>query len=385
MKTLFEHFSTKRKRNEILSRRDSSITAQVSYGTPKSTLSLTPQTPPSPIYTKDDGLTPPSPHSSPASSNRVKIHHDQSEIRTPPSPILCSPQSKRIKVVTTSRRIQDSKQLYLDFGQSSFGKRTICPVCNMLYVNGMKEDEENHRKICSDYSLGVAFNMWKQARVVFEKTSLRGGSTVKDFSLGRAFLVGKDTSTSKDRIVEVRESDSIQLRRKVLKVKDIVDQELGFCNNTLSKNDSETANCVKTLNSTVFGDHPTNAITSNSFFGGKTVYIYIQNKRVIGFCSVEALSKAYHLSPDEVASDHSISSRSTNPSRAMMGVHQLWCHRSHRKEKIATMLIDTARSKFVYGCIVPIKMTAFSSPTSDGTRFARKYGNTISPLIYDCR
>ena len=92
-----------------------------------------------------------------------------------------------------------------------------------------------------------------------------------------------------------------------------------------------------------------------------------------------------------------------------MGVHQLWCHKSHRTKSIARQLVDAARHKLVYGMVVPHSLVAFSSPTADGAAFARRYavgddnnGNVsggivsggnggndgngpVLPLVYDCR
>ena len=98
-----------------------------------------------------------------------------------------------------------------------------------------------------------------------------------------------------------------------------------------------------------------------------------------------------------------------------MGVHQLWCHKSHRTKSIARQLVDAARHKLVYGMVVPHSLVAFSSPTADGAAFARRYavgddtngnggggnvsggnggsdgnggngGNgSVLPLVYDCR
>ena len=357
--------------------------SKLSCHTPKSTLSATPRTPPSPVTTNCDGLTPPSPlethdvldgsknNSTSIQMEDIKNSNNKIDRITPPSPSAYfqseEPQTKRIKIhrhkKLRAQPQQKSKQLYLDFGQSSFGSRTICNVCNMLYVHGVKEDEENHKKICSDYLHGVSFNMWKHARIVLECSSKSKSGLICS---GREYGC----------IVEVKESDSLTLRKKVLQVKNIVDKELGFWNSSSSMQFTS----------------PVSETNSGCLLGGKTAYFYIENKRVLGFCTVEPISKAFHLYPtdnvsktDDNDNHESTSSRSIESSKAMLGVHQLWCHRSHRKKQIATMLVDIARSKFVYGLNVPLNMVAFSSPTSDGARFARKYGNTDKPLVYDCK
>lgn len=56
-------------------------------------------------------------------------------------------------------------QLYLDLGQTNFGKQTICETCGMLFVHGMSEDAIEHKRVCDDYRHGVSFHS-KTARVV---------------------------------------------------------------------------------------------------------------------------------------------------------------------------------------------------------------------------
>lgn len=381
----------------------------------------TPQTPPSPLTTPGDGLTPPSPQSTPSPTATITSASKLStETRaamkhgTLPSQKFTSPTSKKRKsytsssstITTTSRTMtppnsissskrrpqSNSKQLYIDLGQSKFGQRTICRICNMLYVNGIKEDEENHVKICSDYLYGVPFHMWKHSRVVYrddkveKKVEVQRNLFVAAAGQGgggrRIPASSKTGGSEKGCIIEVRDSDLVQLRQKVLQVKNIVEQELGFVN---SESCSFRRNSEKVLSSSL------------SSLGGTTAYLYIQHKRVIGYCIVESISKAFQLhnsNDDNNCNENfthnsdqhhssSISNRSNKSTKGIMGVYQLWCHKSHRKKSIASALIDTARSKFVYGYIVPITMVAFSSPTTDGMKFAKQYCNTDTPLVYD--
>jgi acyl-ACP thioesterase len=57
------------------------------------------------------------------------------------------------------------EQTYLDLGQKSFAKRSICNTCGMLYVHGLNEDSQQHSRICMDYIKGVPFTV-SQARLV---------------------------------------------------------------------------------------------------------------------------------------------------------------------------------------------------------------------------
>lgn len=212
-------------------------------------------------------------------------------------------------------------QMYLDFGQSSFGKRKKCEICGMVYVVGQKDDESSHDQFCKEYTQGVSFPKWKRERVV--------------------------SSCSNERIVEIRPTDPSCFRLKEQEVKTIIDAEMGFVDT--SKNDDN-----------------------------HTIFLFISCKKIIGYCSVEVISSAYEL--------RNFSERDKIPIKrksVMLGIRQIWCHRNHRKEKIASKLVTIAREKMVYGCFIPIENIAFSSPTSDGYMFAKRYTKTDKILMYD--
>jgi hypothetical protein len=57
----------------------------------------------------------------------------------------------------------------------------------------------------------------------------------------------------------------------------------------------------------------------------------------------------------------------------MLGIHKIWVHSKVRKQSIATRLIDAARTRMVFGTVVPAELVAFSSPTEAGAQFAVKY------------
>ena len=65
-----------------------------------------------------------------------------------------SPPSKR-QSKSHKQQKQSTKQLFLDFGQHSFGRQTICSICGMLRVHGMAEDDAQHAKICKGEPMRV--------------------------------------------------------------------------------------------------------------------------------------------------------------------------------------------------------------------------------------
>jgi hypothetical protein len=56
------------------------------------------------------------------------------------------------------------QQTFLDLGQKSHGKRTLCCECGMLYVNGAEEDERQHTAYCRKVKQALIFPGWKDER-----------------------------------------------------------------------------------------------------------------------------------------------------------------------------------------------------------------------------
>lgn len=86
------------------------------------------------------------------------------------SPTSNKTTNKRKPFYLSPSQISNSKkkshQFYLDFGQSDFGKQTICSICGMLRVHGMQEDDAEHAKVCKEFQQGVAYLGWKTERRV---------------------------------------------------------------------------------------------------------------------------------------------------------------------------------------------------------------------------
>lgn len=205
----------------------------------------------------------------------------------------------------------------------------------MLRVLGLEEDDAQHAKVCKAYKEGVTCLGWKNERSVA--------------------TFGKD-----DRILEVRPDDAQQHLNKVVEVKKIVDKELGFANRSRE-------------NTSVTGT-------------GKTTYMFISKKRVVGLLVVKRIQRAYELLQAGVTDDNNVEnsiSRSLKPSKALLGVDQIWVHKAHRHRGIASKLVTAARDHLIFGMVVPLELVAFSSPTDAGLRFAKGYTGSERPLIYD--
>jgi N-acetyltransferase len=161
----------------------------------------------------------------------------------------------------------------------------------------------------------------------------------------------------------------------------IVDQELGF----IPRSD----------------DHKT---WNNNHKNEPTTYLCVVEKRVVGMVLVEEITTAYRIfditpTPPPLTSSVPATSetkqlnfgltRSNQPSKAVLGIYQIWVHDKHRCRGIASALVDVARKHMYFGySAIPVDQIAFSSPTESGLAFAKLYNhrhqNSNAVLVYDC-
>jgi hypothetical protein len=66
---------------------------------------------------------------------------------------------------TMKRNKLSPHQTYLDVGQESFGEKSFCRTCGMLYDQRLEEDSKQHSRVCQDFVQGVPFHV-ETARVV---------------------------------------------------------------------------------------------------------------------------------------------------------------------------------------------------------------------------
>jgi N-acetyltransferase len=219
------------------------------------------------------------------------------------------------------------KQLCLDLGQKKFG-HVRCKVCGMIYTFGLYEDQLEHYRYHRRQANVMSFQGWKKERVVA-------------------------TFNKNDRIIKVLPTDSKKHLNKLSEIFDVMNTELGFkCNFSLTDKRLQT-------------------------------FLYISDKKVIGCVLVESITQAYRLLPSVENRDDTYSLLCSEfPEAAVMGVLRLWVTSSHRLKGIATCLLETARTHFVFGFVVPKSSIAFSDPTSDGRKFATKFCQTSEFLIH---
>lgn len=267
-----------------------------------------------------------------------------------------------------------TQQLYLDFGQASFGKRTQCPHCGTLYVDGVEEDRVAHDRVCRDFVHGVPLRITPALRASKDVIPLEADVLVIEVRMNNTAIlrircrcfdgIRRPSLSSLPMalpFLQVKPSHSLSLRRKAQEVQKIAEQELGF-----ASSDSSSENWEKQAGGTGLSNF--------------TYFLHVVHQRVVGLLATESITRAFVAMGNE-----SVVVCSGKASKANLGVHLLWVHKKHRGKRIATRLLDLARERTVYGyTMVPFNRVAFSSPTEAGLGFARSYmrGSGQPVLVY---
>jgi len=107
------------------------------------------------------------------------------------------------------------------------------------------------------------------------------------------------------------------------------------------------------------------------------IYLYIVEKKCIGLCLVERISRAHKTdestSPIVLESMSSSISISSTTQSVVLGVSRIWTCSSYRRLGIASILVNCASENFIYGMRVEKSLVAFSQPTETGGYFARSW------------
>ncbi|KAF1977107.1 hypothetical protein BU23DRAFT_320151 [Bimuria novae-zelandiae CBS 107.79] len=252
-----------------------------------------------------------------------------------------------------------------------------CKACGMEYVPSLAEDAALHRKFHAMNVGGVDISKAICERL--RQTQVWSGGQ-------RSF------------IAVVGRRDALALRNKAREVLKIVNTELGAVPIPDEALWSQTRNPILPNKSIPEGaeDQPQSSRTGSDRY---KVYLYIQGAKCVGACLAERIQEAYPvLGPDgggdaaaETAGQlpagdaNSSSSISISEARrpAMLGISRIWTSSAHRQRGIATTLLDSARSHFLYGMTVRRDQVAFSQPTESGGRLARKWsGRAAGWLVY---
>ncbi|CAN0324412.1 unnamed protein product, partial [Phaeothamnion confervicola] len=132
-----------------------------------------------------------------------------------------------------------SKQLFLDFGQRSFGKPVHCHRCGLLFVKGIEQEEAEHSKFCrraiATTGSGIPFTGWKTERIVWRlpPNSATAGTSAAAAAATAAPAAALappsgPTPSADERIVEVRADDPPSHKAKLQDVIAAADADMGF-------------------------------------------------------------------------------------------------------------------------------------------------------------
>ena len=221
-----------------------------------------------------------------------------------------------------AKRNGSDNQYQLDAGQKNFGA-TQCTECGVVYQIGDPEDENAHLNYHNNRK-SLKFPGWKTEHVIMEEPF------------------------TSDRVILVEPGDPKQYWNKVGDILAYVDRDLGLVDTKLSD------------------------------YENKKVYLYIRDKVILGVLVAEHINTAHRMIP-ELLELNCCTAESTP---AKCGINVVWTDMNHRKQGIATKLIDMLRANFYYGYIMPLDDIAFSIPTSSGKIFAEKYTKTRNFKVY---
>ncbi|PRP79678.1 hypothetical protein PROFUN_12576 [Planoprotostelium fungivorum] len=264
----------------------------------------------------------------------LKLYDNNSDVATNPNTSydassLESPSSSQQTVVETNvdcdvtPPVENVEEIPKD-------DKIICEGCGMIYTPGRGSEEAAHRmhhQRLSKRREYIPFTGWKDETIV------------------------KNFEDDGSRIIMISHDHIKSQSKKVQDIVRFIDSELGY---------------VPSL---------------PHWQLGQTIFLYINNKRVIGCIVAEIIEEASPLIPaaDEQSS-HAMCSKKKRA--AVCGISRIWVHPKDRRKGVATRLLDATRSNLVYGCNVKVEQTAFTQPTSDGGHLFSRYTGLTQFLVY---
>ncbi|KAF2827256.1 hypothetical protein CC86DRAFT_445285 [Ophiobolus disseminans] len=308
----------------------------------------------------------PIPHSSPPPLQKRRAVFSFLRKTIKPTPTAKPPLSERSHNAQSPPRPPPAKakrmvQMQLDLASET---RKACKICGMEYIPSNAEDAALHRKFHAMNVGGVDFTKAIVERLR-KKQVWSGGDGSFIAVIGRKDALALRTRTS----------DVLKVVNTDLAAVPISDEELWSQTSLLDKEPARAKNsCTPEV-----AKSKSKSASVDRF---KT-YLYIRGQKCIGACLAERIWEAFTVLSQEDASAETRQLPSENKSSsisisidttpAMLGISRIWTSNQHRKQGIASRLLDCARSDFLYGLTVEKEMTAFSQPTESGGNLARRW------------
>ncbi len=249
----------------------------------------------------------------------------QSMMRPPSAAQAAARGAKRKASPSTAPTARKKEQLYLDFGQKSFGQRLTCATCGMVYTKGEPKDEAAHKKHHERAVSGASMQEGPAEHVV---ERLADGSRVVMIDGQRA---------------------SEPMLKRVRHALTLMEPELGEV-----------------------------ALPASY----RALLRISAQSRLMGATVIHPLQSACRAVPHAEGSAEALRHDGV-PRQAACGISHVWVHPTARRDGVASSLLD-AVCKHAGGTFELRKESlAFSQPTALGRRLAAAYVGTERFLVYD--
>ncbi|GAM29211.1 hypothetical protein SAMD00019534_123870 [Acytostelium subglobosum LB1] len=228
----------------------------------------------------------------------------------------------------------DLEQTFIAVGKKLV-EQTICPKCRMLYSVGSKEDEQTHKKHCTEsgQSPKIIIKNWRSI-----------GKILNSFPNDEGIIS-----------IVPGEEDNAVLKSKLESIIKMVNYELGYVEP--SKNEVEPDNEEK-------------------FF----MYMNAEG-RVVGFVAAERQSVAHRIKENDDKDDTTIQCEDQFV-QVKCGVNRVWTLNSVQRQGIATKLLDSVRRNMFYRCQLDKNQLAVTTPSLSGRVFFSHYFQTQHYPLY---
>ncbi|KAL9020744.1 MAG: hypothetical protein Q9185_002060 [Variospora sp. 1 TL-2023] len=242
-----------------------------------------------------------------------------------------------------------------------------CKTCGMEYIPLNQEDVALHKE----------FHAMNLGGVDVGKKFL----SPKEGGLKRAYPRDKVWLNDGEEMVVVDRKSPLWARNKVKKVLEVVNTELGSAD---FPDERMWAALVPDSRRVPPRTQKKKDINASDDAGERfKAFLHIKKEKCVGFCLVEKISNARRVIDPEQDDDrnrisqHAVQSSSISTSInldiALLGIARIWTSKSHRGQRIAKDLLETARGNFFHGMEVPKELVAFSQPTESGGKLAERW------------